>query len=145
MRYTNKWTWILGSISLLVCGAIFIPTWIQWFALRSAFETYSANLIAQDYPSAFKVASSGCKSVTSLSSFEAQQRYLVTKYGRLKAVVRFNTNVQAEDWPDDWRGKVDARLKYGSGDLLLTYAFVREDDAWKMSGYSSISVEDHGR
>jgi hypothetical protein len=142
MRYTNKSTWILGAFSLVVCGAIFIPMWIQWFRLRTAFDSYSVNLVCQNYSRAFEVTSSGFRSVTSLSSFEIQQRSLVTKYGPLKTVVRFNTHVNVDDWPDDWRDTVDARLKYGSGDLLLTYAFVLGDGGWKMSG--PIPIEDSG-
>ena len=136
MSQARRTIWFCASLTLAL-SVVFLPLGMQWLELRSTFESYSACLVAQDYVRAFDKTSAGFRSVTPLASFVAQQHALVESAGPIASVTRLNTNVYVEAWPFEWRGTVCARLSYRTGDLLIRYALVYEDNGWKISAYDS--------
>jgi hypothetical protein len=122
----------------LVAMATLVPKFAalrqQTTELSNTFQEFGDLLTKGEFASAYEYCSGDFRRATSLADFEATQRALEAKNGRLLTVNNDGQHVKGEGSPIAWVGSVEAKFRYENGNITMDCIFHKENNKWRIFG-----------
>jgi hypothetical protein len=123
--------WVVAMVTLV---PKFVALRQQTNELSNTFLEFADLLTKDEFESAYEYCSADFRSATSLADFEATQRVLEAKNGKLVAVKNDGEHVKGDGNPIVWVGSVEANFRYENGNITMDCVFRKENNRWRIFG-----------